>query len=142
MVERSELAPGGWDWFGNIREPMRRVGGRVAEFFAPRSEAATTEDAYEIAVELPGVGDSDVNVEVHQGVLTISGEKKSSREESGKNFYFSERTYGRFSRAFRLPADANPETAQAEHKDGVLTVRIAKLVPKAPDVRKISVKRG
>ena len=116
--------------------------GACAEFFAPRSEAATTEDAYEIAVELPGVGDSDVNVEVHQGVLTISGEKKSSREESGKNFYFSERTYGRFSRAFRLPADANPETAQAEHKDGVLTVRIAKLVPKAPDVRKISVKRG
>ena len=142
MVEKSEVAPSRADWWSSVFDPMRRLGERVAEFFAPSSEAATTDDAYEISVELPGVSDEDIHVELHDGRLTISGEKKSSREESGKNFYFSERVYGRFSRSFRLPADANPEGIHAEHKDGVLTIRVAKVVPKAPDVKKIAVKRG
>lgn len=142
MVEKSDLVPSAPDWFWNAFAPLRRAGERVAEFFAPNSEAATTEDAYEISVELPGVADEDIHVEVHQGVLSVSGEKKSSREESGKNFYFSERTYGRFSRSFKFPADADPDRVHAEHKDGVLTVRIAKTVPGTPDVRKIAIARG
>ena len=142
MIEKSDLVPSGADWLWNVLGPMRRVGERVAEFFAPSSEAATTDDAYEISVELPGVAEEDLSVEVHHGVLTVSGEKRASREESGKNFYFSERTYGRFSRGFRLPADADADRVQARHKDGVLTIRIAKVVPKTPEVRKISVERG
>lgn len=142
MVEKSELTPAATDWWSHMMNPVRHLGERVAEFFAPSSEAATTTDAYEVAVELPGVSDEDINVEVHDGRLTVSGEKKSSREDKGRNYYFSERTYGRFRRTFRLPDDANGEKIEATHKDGVLTIRIAKLIPKAPDVRKIAIARG
>ncbi len=142
MVEKTDLTPSVADWWPRLFDPMRRVGERVAEFFAPSSEAATTDDAYEISVELPGVSDEDIHVELHNERLTISGNKKLSREQGGKNFYFSERVYGRFSRSFRLPLDANPEAIQAAHKDGVLTVRIAKVVPKSSDVRKINVTRA
>ncbi len=142
MIEKSGVAPHAQDWWSNVLDPMWRFGGRLAEFFAPSSEAAATDDAYEVSVELPGVDGENIRVELHEGLLSVSGEKKSSREESGKDFYFSERTYGRFNRGFRLPPDANPDAVRAEHKDGVLTVRVGKVAPKAPDVRKISVKHG
>ena len=141
MVEKAELTPHAADWWSQFMGPVRQFGERVAEFFAPSSEAATTTDAYEITMELPGVSEEDMHVEMHDGRLTVSGEKRSSHEEKGKNFYFSELTYGRFQRSFRLPDDADAGKIDAGHKDGVLTIRIAKLAPKSPEARKIEVTR-
>ena len=81
-------------------------------------------------------------MELRDGQLTVSGEKKSSHEERGRNYYFSERAYGRFSRSFRLPANADQESVKAEYKDGVLTIRIGMVVSTDASARKIAVERG
>lgn len=122
MVEKSHAA-GFWP---SLYEPFRNVGNRLADWIAPASEAAAAEDAYRIALELPGVAEDDIHLTLDDGVLTVKGEKRSSREESGETWYFSERQYGSFSRSFRLPPDADPGKVTADLADGVLTVSIRK----------------
>ena len=141
MVEKSDLTSTAPDWWSHIYGPVRQFGERVAEYFSPSSEAATTAEHYEISLELPGVRDGDISIEVHDGRLTVTGEKRSSHKEEGKDFYFSERVYGAFRRSFRLPGDADPDKVLATHKDGVLTIKIAKLTPKAPAPKKINITR-
>ena len=138
MVEKSHMA-GGWP---SVFEPFRTMGRRVADWFAPASEASVDEAAYRVALELPGVEDKDIDVSVHDGVLTVKGEKKSSREEKGETWYFSEREYGAFSRSFRLPPDADDAKVDAALKDGVLTISVAKKVASTPEAKKIVVTKS
>ena len=106
MITKSDVTSVVPDWWSHYYAPVRHFGERVAEFFSPSSEAATTENSYEINIELPGVSETDISVEVHDSRLTVTGEKRSKQEEKGKNFYFSERVYGSFRRTFQLPDDA------------------------------------
>lgn len=142
MVEKSELTPSPNDWWSHIYGPMQQFGNRVADFFSPSSEAAMTDGFYEISVELPGVSEDQISVEVNDNRLTVTGEKQSSHEEKGKSFYFSERSYGSFHRAFRLPNDADPNKILATHKDGVLDIKIAKSTPETSQAKKIDISRG
>jgi len=142
MVEKSELTPASGDWWSQLYGPMKQFGERVANFFQPSSEAAMTEDYYEITVELPGVSEDQITVEVHDNRLSVTGEKQSSHEEKGKSFYFSERTYGSFRRSFRLPDDADADKVLATHKDGVLDIKIAKTGPEKSPTKKIPVSRA
>ena len=141
MVEKSDLTPRS-DWWSHLYEPMRQFGSRVAEFFSPNSEAAGTDDYYEITIELPGVSESDIAIEAHDNRLTVTGEKKVEREDKGKNYYFSERVYGSFRRSFQLPADADEQNILATHKDGLLTIKIAKVKEEATKPRTIQINRG
>ena len=141
MVTKSDLTPTSPDWWSHFYAPVRQLGERIAEFFSPSSEASATEDNYEINIELPGVREEDISVEVHDGQLTVTGEKRSEHEEKGKNFYFSERSYGRFRRAFQLPNDADADNIQAVQKDGVLTINISKVKSDLQKTKKIEVKR-
>ncbi|MAN80637.1 MAG: glutamyl-tRNA amidotransferase [Rhodospirillaceae bacterium] len=142
MVEKSDFSSAIPSWFNQMYEPMRRVGEKVAEFFSPSSEAATTESYYEISVELPGVSDEDIRVEVHDGRLSVTGEKRSERHKENKSYFFSERTYGKFQRVFRLPADADESKVSAAHKDGVLTIKIAKSAPQEKGAKSIPINKG
>lgn len=138
MVETSHTS-GGWP---AMFQPFRNIGRQVADWFAPASEAAVDAHAYRIVMELPGVEDKDIDVSVHDGVVTVQGEKKSTREEKGETWYFSERQYGAFSRSFRLPPDADAEQIGADLKDGVLTLSIAKKGPETPQAKKVAINRG
>jgi HSP20 family protein len=138
MVEKTHAA----GWFPGLYEPLRAMSQRVADWFAPASEAAATDSAYVIKVELPGVAAEAIDVSVHDGVLTLKGEKKSSREEKGETWFFSEREYGAFARSFRLPPDADQEAVSADYTDGVLTISIAKRGPEEPSKKKIAITRG
>lgn len=129
MVEKSHTS-GFWP---SLYDPLRNMGARVADWFAPASEASVDDGAYRIRVELPGVAEKDVKVSLDDGVVTVTGEKSSSREEKGETWYFSEREYGSFSRSFRLPPDADAGAVNAEMKDGLLTVSVGK---KSPDAAK------
>jgi HSP20 family protein len=142
MVEKSELGPSVPDWWSQYLNPVRHFGERVAEFFSPNSEASATEAAYEIAVELPGVADADISVEVEDGRLTVTGEKQAEKTDSGKSYYFSERSYGKFRRSFRLPEDADVDHITATHTDGVLMVAVPKKAPTAAKPKSIKVKKG
>ncbi len=142
MVEKSELTANPGDWWSHLYGPMRNFGSRVAEFFSPSSEAAATEDYYEITMELPGVSEDQIDVEFLDNRLTVTGEKQTRHEEKNKSYYFSERTYGSFRRSFRLPADADPDKILATHKDGILEIKIAKTAPEATASKKINISRG
>lgn len=142
MVEKSDFSTTIPNWFSQMYGPVQRFGDKLAAFFAPNAEAASAIDYYEISVELPGVPDEDVKVEVHDGRLTVSGEKQSKREEEGKSYFFSEITYGRFQRSFRLPPDADEDRISATHKDGVLTIKVAKAKPAETSAKSIPINRG
>lgn len=94
-------------------------------------------DAYQITAELPGCSREDVTVEVHDGVLSIRGEKKSETEKEDEHLHFSERSYGRFSRSVKLPANADAQNVEAKFADGVLTVDLKKVEESKPRVVRI-----
>jgi len=142
MFEKLEVAPTVHDMWSQLYQPVRRFGEQVAEFFSPNSEAATTEHNYEIVLELPGVSDKDISVEVADGRLIITGQKRAAHEEKGRDYYFSERVYGKFRRAFILPDDADQSKIVATQKDGVLTIMITKIAAKKTESKKIDIVRA
>jgi HSP20 family protein len=83
----------------------------------------------EITAELPGLEEKDVKVNVADGVLTISGEKKAEKEEKDKNYRMVERSYGAFSRTLDLPEGVDPGAIKATLAKGVLKVSIPKPAP-------------
>ena len=136
MVEKSHTA----GWWPNVYEPLRSIGQKVADWFAPRSDASAMKDFYEINVELPGVKAEDVDVSIQDNSLTVRGEKHSEREASGRTYFFSEREFGAFQRTFRLPPDTDSGKIDAEFKDGVLCLKIAKVNAEKPAGRKIEIR--
>ncbi|GMG84912.1 hypothetical protein LNKW23_41280 [Paralimibaculum aggregatum] len=135
MIEKSH-GPG---WWPDVFEPFRQATQQIADWFSPRSDAAAHENAYRIGLELPGVRQDDIEIELHDGVLTVKGEKRSERTEKTEGYFFSERQFGRFQRSFRLPADAAAEGISADFTDGVLTVTVPKAAPDAPKPQKIRI---
>ena len=129
-------------WWPSVYEPLRQMSSRIADWFAPASEASSKADGYEITIELPGVAPDDVEVSVNDGMLTLKGEKRSHREEKGDTYFFSERQYGAFSRSFRLPPDADDSVVEADMKDGVLTVSIQRKTETETEKRKIEINRS
>jgi HSP20 family protein len=99
---------------------------RAGRGFAPAVDVSETNDEYVVAAELAGAKPEDVTVELHDGVLTLRGEKKSERDERKEHARYVERVFGSFSRSFSLPQNADGEKVQASFKDGVLTLRIPK----------------
>lgn len=132
MVEPTNAA--GW-W-----PAVKRAGERVAEWFAPKTDAVMAKDHYRVSVELPGVAPEDIDVSVHNHTLVIKGVKQSERQEEGDSYFFSEREYGAFQRSFRLPPDADDAAVNASFRDGVLRVEIAKAGADDDTVTKVPVR--
>jgi HSP20 family protein len=106
--------------------------------WAPSVDISETDSEYRIQVELPGVDKKGVKVSVHEGVLEISGERKTEREEKTEKLHRVERAYGRFARSFVLPENVDENGVSAKYKDGVLDVRVQKAEEAKP--RSIEVK--
>ena len=84
----------------------------------------TKDREYVVKAELPDMKREDINVTFENGVLTLTGERKSAFEQGDGTFHRSERAYGRFTRLFTLPATVDGNRINASYKDGVLTVRV------------------
>ncbi|MFC4213896.1 Hsp20/alpha crystallin family protein [Pseudophaeobacter arcticus] len=139
MVEKSETG-GFWP---SLYDPFRSFGARVADWLSPAAEASSGKEAYDIAMELPGVSQEDVELTVDNNMLTIRGEKRTQSEKKGDTWYFSERQYGAFRRSFRLPDDADGQAASAKMVEGVLHVSVPKKALGASDTaRKIEISNG
>lgn len=94
--------------------------------WVPTVDIAEDDNAYIIKAELPGVSKENVKVTVENGILTISGERQFEKKEKNRRYHRVERAYGNFVRSFTLPDDANNGEVNAEYKDGILHVRVAK----------------
>ena len=126
----------------HLFEPFCNAVASVANFFSPSADAANAEDAYEINMALPGVAPEDIDVPLHDHVLTIQGEKRNTCEEKTKTYYFTERSYGAFQHSFRLPGDVDASDIGADFNDGVLTLTLPKSSPAKREEKKIAVRRG
>ncbi len=130
-----------WDPFNELEEMsnrLNRIFGRSAPptttsnemlkvaDWTPSADIQETDNAYLIKAEIPGVNKEDVKVTVEDGVLTIRGERKAEKEETGKKFHRIERSYGSFLRSFRMPEGVDDAAAKAEFKDGMLNVTLPK----------------
>ena len=100
--------------------------GADVRHWAPAVDIRETDDALVVQAELPGIDKKDVKVEVHNGVLTISGERRYEKDVREKNVHRVERAYGSFTRSFSLPTNVDHDKVDASMKDGVLEVRLHK----------------
>ena len=108
--------------------------------WAPRTDVAETDDAYLIAMDLPGMTPEVVEVRLDDGVLRVSGRREVGRGYEGARFHQVERSYGRFSRSFQLRSDVDVAVIDATYDGGVLTVEVPKAEARKP--RQISVRSG
>ena len=94
----------------------------------PTVDISEKDDAFEVKADLPGVSREDVKLKITNNVLTLSGERKSEKQEGaeGESYHRFERTYGSFTRSFSLPVAVEEEQVSASFKDGVLTVTLPK----------------
>ncbi len=125
-----------------VRQLMGDLWGDAPRFSSadlpiPAIDIAETDEAYVVTAELAGCKPEDVSVEVHEGVLSIRGEKKSERSEETEQARWTERSFGSFHRSFRLAPDASQDKIDASFKNGVLTVKIEKTAENKPKVVRV-----
>jgi HSP20 family protein len=105
--------------------------------WAPAMDLLETDEHFVLRADLPGMTESDVNIELEDNVLTVSGERKAEHEEKREGFYRVERAFGSFSRSLTLPKGVDGEAVTAAFANGVLEVRIPK--PEQSKPRKITI---
>lgn len=128
---------------GNLQDHFSRMfdiafPNRAAESmgeWCPALDAVEDKDNYLVSVEVPGLKKEDINVSVHDGVLTVSGERKQEKDIKEGSVHRTERYYGKFSRSVSLPAEVRADKVSATYKDGVLHVEL----PKAEEAKPKSV---
>lgn len=101
-------------------------------------DAKDTGKTLKIEAELPGVSEDDIDVELHDNLLTIRGERKDEDEREG----VSRRSYASFQRSMSLPFDVDPDAIEATFKNGVLKLSLPKLPELESQAKKITVQRG
>ena len=120
-----------WDPFrdlSSIEDEFDRLMGRAysRSAWVPALDVRETEDLFEVTVDLPGMAPEDVSVTFEAGVLTVSGTRQFSREETKETFHRIERSYGTFARQIKLPRTADTEKIEASFDKGVLSVTVPK----------------
>ena len=106
--------------------------------WSPRIDVSETESDVVVKAEVPGLSKDDIDVSLAGDLLTIRGEKKDERKEEKGSYRLLERHYGSFERTITLPPGVDPEKVEAEFKDGVLTIKLAKT--EETRARKIAIK--
>ena len=94
--------------------------------WSPAVDLYDKDDHFVIKAELPGVDKKDISIDLKDRVLTLSGERSYENEVKEENYYRKERSYGKFQRAFTLPADVDSDKIKAEFKDGLLKIEVPK----------------
>ena len=119
-------------FFGADREQGRR--------WVPPVDLVEAEDHFVLKADLPGLSEDDVNVEVQDGNLTISGEREAEHESQERGWYRIERSFGSFNRSLTLPDGVDTDAISARFENGVLEVRIPKPEERKP--RRVEISGG
>jgi HSP20 family protein len=106
----------------------------------PSVDIDANDAEYRVSMDLPGVEEKDLAIEVRpDATLRIAGEKRHEREEKERNSYRTERSYGRFERILALPEDADDAAIKASYRNGVLTVTLPRKAEARANVRRIAI---
>lgn len=94
--------------------------------FTPNINISETEEQFSIEVEIPGMKKEDININVENSTLTISGERKQKEEEDGRRFHRVETHFGSFNRTFQLPDHIDEDSIEASYNNGLLQINMGK----------------
>lgn len=139
------------EFMSGWRSPLSRDLFAMTPFQAPaigegmidvHFDVSESDEGLELTAELPGIEEKDVEISLDDGVLTVRGEKKFEKETKERDYHLSERRYGHFSRAMRLPDSVDQDQIRAGFDKGVLSV----MLPKRPEAKarkkKIEISKG
>lgn len=131
------------DWENEVERlfnlaPWRGGEGEEKAAWTPSVDVYEENGEVVVKADLPGFKKDQVEIHVDDGILTVCGANKDEKEEKGKNFYRTERSYGRFERRFELPAGTPEDKIKASLEDGVLMVRVPKAIEHKPERKKIA----
>jgi HSP20 family protein len=134
-----------WMPFGLLQREMGRLIDDVSRdgagqatpsgLIAPRLDVEETDTEFRVSVELPGVAEADIEVDVDDDLLTVRAEKKEAREIERADQHVTERRFGVFQRSIRLPQSLDPKTVTATLENGVLQIAIPKVERQASQRR-------
>jgi HSP20 family protein len=114
--------------------------GRTNQGWVPALDVWETQDEIVYALDLPGISEDKISVELDEGALTVTAERERNQEQSEERFYRFERRYGSFSRTFTVPQGVSDSDVTADYQNGVLEVHIKK--PEQPKPKQIQVGSG
>jgi HSP20 family protein len=125
-----------YGFFAPLHKEIERVfdefggfsSGTATRNAAPRMSVSETDSSVEIEAELPGVEEKDVEVALNDDVLTIKGEKRMERDDLQKDYYYQDRSFGRFARSITLPFEPDPKTVKTLFVKRVLKVTLPKSI--------------
>jgi len=109
-----------------LSDSFTRNGGSSVQGFVPKVDVFEDEKAFEVQLAVPGMNKEDFKIEVNDNSLTISGERKSTKEKKENTRHSIETHYGSFSRTFTLPGNIDVNNIEAEYKNGILELTLPK----------------
>jgi HSP20 family protein len=123
--------------FGTVFDSPTPSNGQTLRRWMPAMDLVETDSHVVLSADLPGMTENDVNIEVEDRVLTVSGERKATHETTKEGYHRVERAFGSFSRSLTLPEGVDANAVEANFENGVLEIRIPK--PEQPKPRKITI---
>lgn len=127
-------------WFEEMTRDLAGVEEQTAANFSLALDVAENDNQYTVTTALPGVKADDIDIRLHDSVLTITAEINNRHQEENGNTLIQELRYGKFSRSLRFPTDVNSEAVEADYNDGILTLTVPKAEAAQP--RTIRVKHN
>jgi HSP20 family protein len=121
-----------FDSFFGRRDGAATANGYGSRRWIPPMDLVETEDHLILRADLPGIDRDEIEIEVKDGVLTVSGERRAQHEEKREGFHRVERSFGRFSRSLELPKGIEADNIEASFERGVLEVRMPKPAERKP----------
>lgn len=126
------------DFFGDFSLELPGVRPKD-RLFVPTMDVAETDKEITVTAELPGLDQKDVEINLTDNLLTITGQKKHEQEQKDAHSYRMERSFGSFERSIELPSEVNKDQVSAEFKKGILKIRLPKIEPQKPQGKKIEI---
>ena len=126
--------------FNSFFDTPTPANGTTFRRWIPAMDLVETESSFVLKADLPGLSESDVNIQLDDNVLTVSGERKSEHEDRKAGYYRVERSYGSFRRSLTLPEGVDADAVTATFENGVLEVTVPKPAQQAP--RKVQITVG
>jgi HSP20 family protein len=118
--------------------PNGAHGLRAEQEIVPACEVEEANDHFLLTIEMPGIKKDDIKLEVHEGQLTVAGERRMENKQTQDRAWYSERRFGKFQRTFALPRGVDFDKVEAAYQDGILHI----VVPKAESLKPRQIKIG